>query len=99
RSVPAQPPHVPPDGGAMPTLDSPISPCLWFDQNLEEAATFYTAIFPRSSVGHMARYTESGPGTPGTVMAGEFTLDGLTFRGINGGPEHAHFTESISFSV
>ena len=32
-------------------------------------------------------------------MAGEFTLDGLTFRGINGGPEHAAFTESISFSV
>ena len=47
----------------------------------------------------MTRYTESGPGEPGTVMAGEFTLDGLTFRGINGGPEHAGFTETISFSV
>ena len=47
----------------------------------------------------MARYNEAGPGEPGTVMAGEFTLDGLTFRGINGGPEHARFTESISFSV
>jgi predicted 3-demethylubiquinone-9 3-methyltransferase (glyoxalase superfamily) len=76
-----------------------ISPCLWFDNELEEAATFYTSIFPNSSVGHMARYTESGPGEPGTVMAGEFTLDGLTFRGINGGPEHAGFSETISFSV
>jgi predicted 3-demethylubiquinone-9 3-methyltransferase (glyoxalase superfamily) len=76
-----------------------ISPCLWFDNQLEEAATFYTSIFPNSSVGHMARYTESGPGEPGTVMAGEFTLDGLTFRGINGGPEHAGFSETISFSV
>ena len=76
-----------------------INPCLWFDDNLEEAAKFYTAIFPNSSVGHLTRYTEAGPGEPGTAMAGEFTLDGLTFRGINGGPEHATFSEAISFSV
>ena len=76
-----------------------ISPCLWFDHELEEAAEFYTKIFPNSQIGHMARYTESGPGEPGTVMAGDFTLDGLTFRGINGGPDHAGFTETISFSV
>ena len=81
------------------TLTTSISPCLWFDDDLEEAAGFYTAVFPNSAVGHMARYNEAGPGEPGTVMAGEFTIDGLTFRGINGGPEHAHFTESISFSV
>jgi predicted 3-demethylubiquinone-9 3-methyltransferase (glyoxalase superfamily) len=78
---------------------SSISPCLWFDDDLEEAAEFYTAIFPNSAVGHMTRYTAAGPGEPGRVMAGEFTIDGLTFRGINGGPEHAAFTESISFSV
>ena len=76
-----------------------ISPCLWFDNDLEEAAEFYIKIFPNSSIGHMTRYSDVGPGEPGTVMAGEFTLDGLTFRGINGGPEHATFTESISFSV
>ncbi len=76
-----------------------ISPCLWFDDNLEEAAHFYTSIFPGSSVGHLSRYTEAGPGEPGTAMAGEFTLDGITFRGINGGPEHAKFTEAISFSI
>ena len=76
-----------------------ISPCLWFDDNLEEAATFYTKIFPNSSVGHIARYTDAGPGEPGTAMAGEFTLNGLTFRGINGGPELAGFTEAISFSI
>ena len=78
---------------------SPISPCLWFDHELEEAATFYTSIFPNSQVGHLARYPDSGSGEPGKVMAGEFTLDGLTFRGINGGPDHAGFTETISFSV
>jgi len=77
---------------------SPISPCLWFDSELEEAAAFYTGIFPNSSVGHMARYTDVGPGQPGKVMAGEFTLDGLTFRGINGGPEF-RFSEAVSFSV
>lgn len=75
-----------------------INPCLWFDSELEEAAEFYTEIFPNSSVGHMTRYTDVGPGEPGKVMAGEFTIDGLTFRGINGGPEF-RFSEAISFSV
>ncbi len=78
---------------------SSISPCLWFDDNLEEAALFYTSIFPNSSIGHMSRYTDAGPGLPGRVMAGEFTIDGMTFRGINGGPDHARFTEAISLSV
>ena len=76
-----------------------ISPCLWFDDDLEEAIAFYTSVFPRSSVGRVSRYTEAGPGTPGTVMAAEFDLDGLTFRGINGGPENATYTEAISFSI
>ncbi len=79
-------------------MRSSISPCLWFDDDLEEAAEFYTAIFPRSSVGHLTRYTDAGPGVPGSVMAGEFTLDGTTFRAINGGPELT-FNEAVSFSV
>src|SRR3954447_13508139 len=73
---------------------TPIAPCLWFDHELEEAAAFYTAIFPNSEIGHLARYPDSGD-----VMAGEFTLDGLLFRAINGGPDHAGFTETVSFSV
>jgi predicted 3-demethylubiquinone-9 3-methyltransferase (glyoxalase superfamily) len=76
-----------------------INPCLWFDDSLEEAAEFYTAIFPNSSIGHLARYPDVAPGEPGKVMAGEFTLDGTTFRAINGGPVHAGFTETISFSI
>lgn len=75
--------------------DAPISPCLWFDDDLEEAAAFYTAIFPDSSIGHLARY----PQQPDRVMAGEFTLRGMTFRAINGGPELAGFQPSISFSL
>ncbi len=81
------------------SLQAQISPCLWFDSELEEAAAFYTSVFPNSRVGHLARYPDRSPGEPGAVMAGEFTLDGLTFRGINGGPDHAGFTETISFSV
>jgi len=76
-----------------------ISPCLWFDDNLEEAAKFYTDIFPNSSVNHILRHNDAGPGKPGTAMAGDFIVDGLRFRGINGGPEHARFSEAISFSI
>jgi predicted 3-demethylubiquinone-9 3-methyltransferase (glyoxalase superfamily) len=75
-----------------------IQPCLWFDDDLEEAARFYTGIFPNSSIGHLSRHTGAGHGVPGSVMAAEFTLDGLTFRGINGGPEF-RFTEAVSFAV
>ena len=74
---------------------TPISPCLWFDDQLEEAAAFYTSVFPDSEIGHLAR----NPQDPDRVMAGEFTLRGLTFRAINGGPELAGFHASVSFSV
>lgn len=82
----------------MSITSSHIQPCLWFDDTLEEAARFYTGIFPNSSIGHLSRYSEGSPGEVGTVMAGEFTLDGMTFRGINGGPAFP-FTEAVSFSV
>jgi predicted 3-demethylubiquinone-9 3-methyltransferase (glyoxalase superfamily) len=76
-----------------------ISPCLWFDDNLEEAMDFYTKIFPGSSVDNIARYGDADPGDPERVLAADFTLDGLHFRGINGGPADFHFDESVSFSV
>ena len=76
-----------------------ISPCLWFDDDLLEAMEFYTSIVPDSRITGVARYTEAGPGEPGAVMAGEWVLDGQAFRGINGGPAHAGFTETVSFSV
>ena len=78
----------------MPT----ITPSLWFDGNLEEAAEFYTSVFPNSSIGTFARYTEAGPGTPGEVVSGTFVLDGQEFVGINGGPEFP-FSEAVSFVV
>jgi predicted 3-demethylubiquinone-9 3-methyltransferase (glyoxalase superfamily) len=75
-----------------------ITPSLWFDGNLEEAAAFYASVFPNSSTGPFYRYTEAGPGTPGDVVYGTFVLDGQRFLGINGGPEFK-FTEAVSFEV
>lgn len=75
-----------------------ITPCLWFDDDLEEAVGFYTSVFPNSRVLRISRYGDAGPGEPGTAMAAEFELDGVPFRGINGGPQFP-FTEAVSFSV
>ena len=75
-----------------------ITPSLWFDGDLEEAARFYTSVFPNSSIEGFHRYTDAGPGTPGDVVSGTFVLDGTRFVGINGGPEFP-FTEAVSFEV
>lgn len=75
-----------------------ITPSLWFDNNLEEAAAFYTAIFPNSSIEGFERYTDAGPGTPGEVAWGNFSLDGQRFIGKNGGPQFP-FSEAVSFEI
>jgi predicted 3-demethylubiquinone-9 3-methyltransferase (glyoxalase superfamily) len=75
-----------------------ITPCLWFDNNLEEAAQFYTSIFPNSKIEQLQRYNDAGPGTPGDVVFGTFVLDGQRFVGINGGPMFS-FTEAVSFMI
>ena len=74
------------------------TPCLWFDGRAEEAATFYTEVFPNSSVTGVTRY---GPGTPmpeGTALTVEFTLDGRPYTALNGGPQFT-FTEAVSFQI
>jgi predicted 3-demethylubiquinone-9 3-methyltransferase (glyoxalase superfamily) len=73
-----------------------ITPSLWFDNNLEDAAAFYTAIFPNSTVESINRNTASG--TPGEVVYGIFVLDGQRFLAINGGPQF-RFTEAVSFMI
>jgi predicted 3-demethylubiquinone-9 3-methyltransferase (glyoxalase superfamily) len=77
---------------------STITPFLWFDNQAEEAARFYTSVFPNSKLGTISRYGEAGPGTPGSVMTVDFELDGEQFTALNGGPEFT-FTEAISFQV
>lgn len=75
-----------------------ITPSLWFDDDLEEAMEFYTSVFPNSRVLGVQRYTEAGPGEPGTVVSADFELDGTRFTGINGGPAF-RFSEAVSFVV
>ncbi len=75
-----------------------IRPNLWFDGNAEEAADFYTSIFPNSRIVDVAYYPENSPGPAGTVMTVEWELDGQRFTGINGGPQFT-FSEAISLEI
>jgi predicted 3-demethylubiquinone-9 3-methyltransferase (glyoxalase superfamily) len=75
-----------------------ITPFLWFDQQAEEAAKFYTSIFPNSKIIKVLRYGPDGPGPAGSVMTVEFELEGQNFVALNGGPVFK-FTEAISFVV
>jgi predicted 3-demethylubiquinone-9 3-methyltransferase (glyoxalase superfamily) len=77
---------------------SKITPCLWFDTDGEEAARFYTSLFPNSRIGHVSRYGEAGPRPAGTAMTVSFELDGEPFLALNGGPNHT-FSDAVSFKV
>ena len=75
-----------------------ITPCLWFDNQAEEAAQFYTSIFKDSRVLSMLHYGDAGPLPAGTVMPVTFQLDGQEFIALNGGP-YFTFSPAISFFV
>ena len=81
-----------------------ITPFLWFDDQAEEAADFYTSIFKNSRVGNILRYGEeaarvSESGRPvGSVLTIEFEIAGQKFVALNGGPQFK-FNESVSFVV
>ena len=76
-----------------------IAPCLWFNKNAEEAARFYAATFPDSRVTAVHRSPADYPnGKAGDVLTVEFTVLGLPFVGLNGGPEFK-FDEAVSFQV
>jgi predicted 3-demethylubiquinone-9 3-methyltransferase (glyoxalase superfamily) len=75
-----------------------ISPFLWYDDQAEEAAIFYTSLFPNSRINKVTRYGEVGPGEAGTVMTVDFELNGQQFVALNGGP-HYKFSEAVSFVV
>lgn len=79
-----------------------IAPCLWFDDQAEAAAAFYTSIFRNSKIVTISRYGEAGRDVhrkpAGTVMTVAFELDGQAFTALNGGPNFK-FNEAISFQV
>ena len=85
----------------MPSVHK-ITPCLWFDDQAEEAAKFYTGIFRNSRILDTSRYGEEGReihGKPaGSVMTVGFEIEGQRFTALNGGPVFK-FNEAISFQV
>jgi len=79
-----------------------ITPCLWFDNQAEEAANFYTSIFKNSKIGNITRYGKEGyeihGKEEGTVLTVDFEIEGQKFTALNGGPVFK-FNEAISFVV
>ncbi len=75
-----------------------ITPFLWFDNQAEVAAKYYTSIFKNSKIGQISRYGEGMPLPAGTAMTVSFTLDGQEFTALNGGPVFK-FNESVSFYI
>ena len=75
-----------------------ITPCLWFDTEAEDAAEFYTSVFPNSRIVHVSHYGSAGPRPEGMVMEVEFELDGRSILALNGGPQF-RFTEAISLQA
>lgn len=69
-----------------------LTPFLWFEQHAEEAAAFYTSVFPNSKI------IGKSPGPGGGVLTVSFELDGKPFVGLNGGPKYK-FTEAVSFVI
>ena len=76
-----------------------ITPCLWFDGTAEEAAHFYTSLFPDSRITKVHRAAADNPSTgAGDVLTVDFVVAGQPFIGLNGGPDF-RFNEAVSFSI
>jgi len=79
-----------------------ISPCLWFDDNAEDAVKFYTSIFKDTKIGNVTRYGKEGyeihKKKEGSVMTIDFEIEGQKFLALNGGPIFK-FNEAISFQI
>jgi len=79
-----------------------IVPCMWFHDKAEEAVKFYTSIFKKAKIGRISRFGKEGyeihGGKEGTVLTAEFTIEGMPFTTLNGGPQFK-FNEAVSFQV
>lgn len=76
-----------------------VVPCLWFNGDAEEAAQFYVSLLPNSSLDGILKSPADTPSGPtDTVLTVEFTLAGMKYMGLNGGPQFS-FTEAVSFQI
>jgi len=76
-----------------------IIPCLWFNGQAEEATAFYVSLLPDSRIDQIFRSPADTPSGPaGSVLTVEFTLAGMRYLGLNGGPQFP-FTEAVSFQI
>ncbi len=76
-----------------------IYPCLWFDNQAEEAMNFYASVFPNSQVLDVSRYGQGSPMPEGTAFVVRAELNGQQVMALNGGPQDFGFSEAISFYV
>lgn len=82
---------------------TPIKPCLWFTDQAREAMDYYVSVFPNSRINGITEYPdekldEHFTGMTGKVINGEFTLNGVDFVCLDGGPLFI-FNEAVSFVV
>ncbi len=79
-----------------------ITPCLWFDDQAEDAAKFYCSVFKNSKITTISRFPDAGQEIhhkpAGSVMVVAFELDGMPFTALNGGPDFK-FDEAVSFQI
>jgi len=76
-----------------------VVPCLWFNSDAEAAAQFYVSLLPNSSIDRILKSPIDTPSVPaGMVLTVEFTLAGMQYMGLNGGPQFS-FSEAVSFQI
>jgi predicted 3-demethylubiquinone-9 3-methyltransferase (glyoxalase superfamily) len=75
-----------------------ITPCLWFDDRIEDAVNFYVSVFKNGKILETSRYGDAGPMEKGKVLTMIFELDGQQFMALNGGTQFP-YNESVSFYV
>jgi predicted 3-demethylubiquinone-9 3-methyltransferase (glyoxalase superfamily) len=73
-------------------------PCLWFDTQAQEAADFYTSLFPHSRIGTITKYPKGSGEREGQVLTVAFEIDGARYLALNGGTDFT-FTEAISITI
>ena len=83
-------------------LKHPLTPCLWFDDQAEDAANLYCSVFPNAKITTISRYPDAGQEIhkkpAGSVMVVAFEIDGQPFTALNGGPIFK-FDEAVSFQI